>query len=168
MLHPSHSPAVFKALTAEEQKLKGLFAPVPECLSPERYPPVTVTTLDQEKLYASKGYRPANNPTPQEYDEAILESKHVDGFVYQAYPKYKYHAVNIPVIVKDAAEEEALGEGWEDAPIIASEDDIQKAPPTVKKARVAKAKKVKTKAKRAVPKGIVKRSKTNKDAQQAA
>jgi len=35
----------------------------------------------------------------------------------QQYPRYKYHATKPPVIVKDAREEAALGEGWGDRPI---------------------------------------------------
>ena len=35
----------------------------------------------------------------------------------QQYPRYKHHATKPPVIVKDAREEAALGEGWGDRPI---------------------------------------------------
>lgn len=36
-------------------------------------------------------------------------------YVYRPYPKYKYHRTGISVIVQDADEEAALGEGWGDS-----------------------------------------------------
>jgi hypothetical protein len=35
---------------------------------------------------------------------------------FQAYPKWKYHAKKGAVIVKNEAEEAALGRGWQDTP----------------------------------------------------
>lgn len=35
---------------------------------------------------------------------------------FAAYPKWKYHAKKGAVIIKNAAEEEALGKGWQDTP----------------------------------------------------
>lgn len=32
------------------------------------------------------------------------------------YPKWKYHATKPAAVVKDEAEEKALGKGWEDTP----------------------------------------------------
>ena len=83
-----------------------------------------MTDIEQEKLYASRGYRPANNPDPQAYDQAILDAQPFSGQDFQEFPKWKYHAVQIPVVVKSAAEERALGAEWEDAPIVATEDDL--------------------------------------------
>lgn len=125
MVHKDHTQAVFKPLTEEEQKMKGLFASIPQLLTPERFADITVSNLDQEKQYASKGYRPASGANMAEYEQAILDQKPHDGYVLQAFPKYKYHAFNMPVVVKDAAAEAALGEGWEDSPVIATEDDIE-------------------------------------------
>jgi hypothetical protein len=124
MLHSQHADAVFSKLTPEQQAMKGLFAPIPELLTPERWPNVTVFTKEQEQQYASRGYRPANNANADEYDQAILESKTVDGYENNDYPRWMYHAVEIPVVVKNAQEESALGVGWERSPVIASEDDL--------------------------------------------
>jgi hypothetical protein len=147
MIHPQHALAVFKPLTPEEQATKGLFAAIPQLLSPERYADVTVSNLMQEKEYASKGYRPANNANAAEYDQAILDQKPCDGYVLNAYPKWKYSAIEIPVVVQNAAEETALGDGWHDSPQIASEDDLpEEIKETVKDA--AKQKVVKPKAKK--------------------
>ena len=151
MIHKDHAVAVFKPLTPEEQAQKGLFAAIPQLLSPARYPDVTVSNIDQEKQYASKGYRPANNANAEEYERTILDSKTVDGYKFNAFPKWKYHAIQIPVIVKSAEEETALGDGWEDSPVIASEDDLPEEPKKVAKPakvhKVAKPKKSKPKAK---------------------
>ena len=38
------------------------------------------------------------------------------GYVYQEYPKWKYHPDKEPVMVPDAIEEEALGPDWFDRP----------------------------------------------------
>jgi len=130
--HPQHSPAVWKQL---EGKGKGLFAPDTVCTQPERLPDITVTDIEQEKLYASRGYRPANNPDPQAYEQAILDAQPFSGQDFQAFPKWKYHATQIPVVVKTAAEEKALGPGWADAPILATEDDLVEAPPAPDAAR---------------------------------
>ncbi len=121
MKHPSHQDAQWKTL---EGKGVGLFAPDTIMTSPERFPDVTVVDLKQEQYYASRGYRPNNIADPVQYEQAILESAPVNGYGFKEYPKYKYHAFNIPVIVQNKAEEMNLGEGWEDSPIIATEDDF--------------------------------------------
>jgi len=120
MIHPDHQDAVWKTYSGEK---KSIFGDETVMISPEKFAPVTVMDLDNEKYYASRGYRPANNPNPREYEEAILESAPVDGYVFQEYPKFKYHAFNVPVIVKNKDEELALGEGWKDSPVIATEED---------------------------------------------
>ena len=119
--HPQHSPAVWKQL---EGKGKGLFAPDTVCTQPERLPDITVTDIEQEKLYASRGYRPANNPDPQAYEQAILDAQPFSGQDFQEFPKWKYHAVKLPLVVKTAEEEAALGPSWADAPIMATEEDL--------------------------------------------
>lgn len=124
MKHPQHSPAVWKQL---EGKGKGLFVPDTVCTQPERLPNITVTDIEQEKLYASRGYRPANNPDPAAYEQAILDAQPYSGDAFQEFPKWKYHPFQIPVVVKSASEERALGPEWKDAPIVATEDDV--APP---------------------------------------
>lgn len=121
MVHPAHQPAQWKTL---EGKGVGLFAPDTIMTSPERFPDVTVVDLRQEQYHASRGYRPNNMADPVAYEQAILESAPVAGYGFQEYPKYKYHAFNIPVIVQNKSEEMALGEGWEDSPILATEDDL--------------------------------------------
>jgi len=88
MVHKDHAVAVFKPLTPEEQAQKGLFAAIPQLLSPARYPDVTVSNIDQEKQYASKGYRPANNANAEEYERTILDSKTVDGYKFNAGEAY--------------------------------------------------------------------------------
>lgn len=149
MIHSAHALAVFKPLTPEQEKMKGLFAPIPELLSPERYPDVVVSTIEQEKQYASKGYRPANQSNEEEYQSAILESDRVVGYKFSLYPKWKYHPMQMPVIVQDASEEKALGDGWEDSPVMASEEDISdtKPAPIHVAAKPAKSKVVKPKKK---------------------
>lgn len=147
MSHPQHVAAVWKQL---EGKGKGFFAPDTVCTQPERFPEVTVTDLNQEKMYAARGYRPNNMADPDAYELAILETQPHTGYKFQPFPKWKYHAMEIPVIVQNEAEEKALGPGWADAPIIATEDDIvetvgqppqvQAAPAPAPKAKVRKAK----------------------------
>ena len=122
--HPEHAPAIWKTL---EGKGTGLFVPDTICTQPERFPDVTVTTLDQEKQYASKGYRPANIPDPSEYERAILDAQPAQGHAFQEFPKYKYHPIKIPVIVKNKEEERALGRGWHDLPVEATEEDLEQA-----------------------------------------
>ena len=162
--HPQHALAVFKPLTPEEKATKGLFAAIPQLLSPERYADITVSNIDQEKEYASKGYRPANNANAAEYDQAILDQKPCDGYAFQAYPKWKYHAIEIPVVVQNAAEEAALGEGWEEAPVIATEDDLPEETKVTVKA--AKPKVAKLKPKKKIKKPIKKLSKPGKAVEQ--
>ena len=38
-------------------------------------------------------------------------------YVFQPFPKVKYHATKPPVTVADVSEEKALGAGWHDAPV---------------------------------------------------
>lgn len=122
MKHPQHAAPIMKKL---EGKGVGLFEPDTICTSPERYPDVTVTTLEQEQYYAARGYRPPNVGDAAQYEQAILESKPVEGYAFSEYPKWKYHPIELPVIVKTAAEEQSLGAGWEDKPVIATEDDLE-------------------------------------------
>lgn len=42
------------------------------------------------------------------------------------YPKWKYHATKDAVIVKDEAEEKALGKGWKDSPAEFAKDEPKK------------------------------------------
>lgn len=135
MRHPEHAAAVFQQLPCDcKDKNKcncrtGLFAKDTIMKSPERYPEVTVFTLNQEKQYASRGYRPNNMANSDEYDQAILESSPVAGYRFIEFPKWKYHAFEIPVVVQSAQEEEALGEGWSDTPIQATADDLPQDEP---------------------------------------
>lgn len=124
MTHKDHAPAVFARLTPEQEKMKGMFAPVPELISPERLPNVSVFTKEQEQQYASKGYRPASNANAEEYEQSILEAKHVDGYVNNDYPRWMYNAVEIPIVIYNAQEEKALGQDWKRFPVIANEDDL--------------------------------------------
>lgn len=119
--HPSYQTAKWKTL---EGKGVGLFAPDTICTSPERFPDVTVMAKEQEQYYAARGYRPTNMANSDEYEQAILESAPVEGYGFKAYPKWKYHSVEMPQIVQNKGAEDALGDGWVDAPIIATEDDL--------------------------------------------
>lgn len=122
MKHPQHQPAVWETLPG---KGTGLFAPDTVMKSPERFPDVTVHTIDQEKQYAARGYRPANmGVDAKQYEQAILEAEPVDGYTFNEYPKWKYHAFEVPKIVHSKEEETALGEGWSDRPVEATEDDL--------------------------------------------
>ena len=121
MKHPKHAPAIWRQL---EGKGTGLFSPDTICTQQERLPDVTVYTADDEKRYAARGYRPANNPDPSAYEQAILDAQPSCGYQFQAFPKYKYHAYELPKVVQNEAEEAALGAGWSDAPIMATEDDL--------------------------------------------
>lgn len=47
MKHPAHQPAVISS-----SRIKGS----PAHGTPERFPPVTVTTADQQEYYESRGY----------------------------------------------------------------------------------------------------------------
>lgn len=122
MKHPQYAAAVWRTL---EGKGVGLFTPDTIMISPERFPDVTVTNLDQERQYAARGYRPNNVANSTEYEQAVLEAQPVNGYAFSEFPKWKYHAFHMPVIVKTAEEEAALEAGWEDKPIIATEDDLE-------------------------------------------
>ncbi len=120
MNHPGYHPAVFKKLDGPN---RGFLEPDTVMISPERLAPVTVTSFEQEQKYAAKGYRPANMTNEQEYEQSVLDGV-ISTKEFQAYPKFKYHPVNLPVIVQNEREEGALGEGWQDLPIAATEDDL--------------------------------------------
>lgn len=121
MKHPNHAPAVYKQQPGKGQ---GLFAPDTVMVSAERFPDVTVFTLEQEKQQAALGYRPANMGDAREYEKAILESQPGDGYNFQEYPKWKYSKTEVPVIVHSRAEEESLDGEWFDRPVEATEDDV--------------------------------------------
>lgn len=123
MSHPHHKDAVW----VKNEKI-GPFEPGTTMLSAEMFPPVTVTTMAQEQYYASRGYRPNSIPDPQAYEQAMLESTLVAGYVNNDYPKWKYSKVDIPVIVKSKAEEDALEGEWFDSPAFATADDINPNP----------------------------------------
>jgi len=125
MSHKDHQDAIWEQLPG---KGTGLFVPDTVMKSPERFPEVVVHTLDQEKLYASRGYRPNNMANAAEYEQAILEQNPVEGYVPQEYPKWRYHPIEISRIVHSAEENEALGEGWFDYPVEATEDDLPAEP----------------------------------------
>jgi|SRR5882672_1226477 len=128
LIHPQHTDAQWKKL---EGKGVGLFEPDTIMTSPERFPDVTVMDLKQEQYYAARGYRPNNMADPDTYEQAVLESKPVEGYGFQEFPKWRYHAFEIPVIVNNKQEEKSLGEGWSDSPIIAMEEDYQDAETSV-------------------------------------
>jgi len=120
MKHPGHRPAQWKKL---EGKGVGLFSPDTVMTAAELFADVTVSTLDQEKQYAARGYRPSGIADPEQYEQAFLESS-PNGYIFQEFPKMKYHALQAPVIVNDKQEEKALGAGWHDMPVEATEDDF--------------------------------------------
>lgn len=153
MSHPHHAAAVSRKL---EGKGVGIFTPGTELVSPERFPAVTAMNQSQEEYYAARGYRPNNNPDPVAYEQALMESQYVPGYANNEYPKWKYHAFEVPVIVKDADAENALGDGWVDSPVIATEDDLIENP-TALQATLTNP----------VIEKVDKRSKAYKDAQRA-
>lgn len=119
MSHPGHQQAVWKKLDGPN---RGWLEPDTIMISPERLAPITVHTLEQEKEAASKGYRPNNMANAAEYEQTILEGQiSTEGF--QEFPKFKYHAEQLPVIVNNAAEEKALGAGWGDSPVVSVDDE---------------------------------------------
>lgn len=120
MKHPAHTPALWKTL---EGKGTGLFTPDTICTQTERFPDVTVVTLDDERRYVAKGYRPASNPNPEEYEQAMLDSQPFCGHQFQEFPKYKYHAYEFPVVVKNKEEESDLGDEWKDSPVVFNEEE---------------------------------------------
>ena len=122
LVHAAKQAAVWK--TADRKGPGAFMEPETVMISPERFPDVTVNTLEQEKRYASLGYRPANCGNAAEYEQTLLESLPPNGYEFQAYPKWKYHATEMARMVNDASEEAALGEGWGDSPIIATVDDL--------------------------------------------
>ena len=119
MSHPQHKAAVW-----QQNDKVGPFDPGTTMISSEMLPPVTVSNRNQEEYYVARGYRPNNNPDPVAYEQALLESDYTGGYEFKAYPKWKYHPMEIPVIVKNQAEEDNLGDGWHDSPVLATEDDL--------------------------------------------
>jgi hypothetical protein len=59
------------------------------------------------------------------------------GYVYQEFPKSKYHADGRVCVVKDAGEELALGPGWVDRPsqlsVVPAEAPVVPSPVPVKR-----------------------------------
>ena len=120
MRHPNHQDAVWK-----QGEGKGLFVSDTVMVSTEKFPNVTVFNKSQEQQYASKGYFPPNVTDADAYEEAILEAQPERQGKFQEFPKWKYHREELAVVVRDAKEEKALGEGWSDFPILASEEDSE-------------------------------------------
>lgn len=131
MSHPEYQAAVFEQLPChcvDKHKCNcrtGLFARDTICKSPERFAEVTVHTIDQQRQYEARGYRSNSSADRAAYEQALLESAPVAGYRNNEYPKWKYHPLEIPVTVADKAAEDALGDGWYDSPIEATEDDIE-------------------------------------------
>lgn len=62
-------------------------------------------------------------------------------YVYQEFPKFKYHATSEPVIVQDPEEEAALGSAWADSPagpFSSAGDPTQAAKPAVARKKASK------------------------------
>lgn len=122
MAHPQRQPAEWKSLG----ETQGLMAADTVMIKPERFPDVTVFNRDQEAQYAARGYRPNNVTDPAEYERAILDAQPASSNGgMQDYPRWMYHAMEVPVIVKTAAEEKALGVDWSRTPILATEEDLE-------------------------------------------
>lgn len=114
MNHPGHQPATFKRESAEGLA-KGL-EPGTYDAKPALLAPITVHNPEQEEQAAARGYVPAGVSDAQAYRRATLKSNEGVPGVFLEFPKWKYHAIEEPVIVKNADEEEALGAGWADNP----------------------------------------------------
>jgi hypothetical protein len=150
MVHPAHSPATY--VTAPG-KGTGLFAPETTIKTVEKFPDVTVVDERQEALMASKGYRPVNSGlSEKDYQAAVLQQV-MPEHAFQKFPKWKYHAFEASCIVKSQEEEDALGDDWKDAPVIATEDDdipeMTVAPERTARALTPKQKKARHKRKAA-------------------
>jgi hypothetical protein len=125
MKHKDHQPPEWKTYGEG----KGINAPEAVMTRPEILPDITVGNLDDEKRYAARGYRPTNMANADEYEAAMLEQSHPDGYVFEAYPKWKYHPVFPARIIKSEQDDLELGEGWFDYPVEATEADLLKYQP---------------------------------------
>lgn len=128
--HPNHADAVFiqppcKCKRTPCNCRTGLFAVDTVCTSPERYPDVTVSDQNQEEHYVSRGYRSSNIANASEFEKSLLDSSVISGSVSNEYPKWKYHPVEIPLLVNDLQEEKSLGNEWSNVPVMATEDDLE-------------------------------------------
>jgi hypothetical protein len=119
--HPQHKAAVIGQGPREKPEVYAERAAREGPPQPERWPAVTVTNIDQEEEYVAKGYLSPGRPTPAG-PVGVVE-----------YPKWVFHREEAPVIVKDAAQQEALGPGWYDTP--ACEDTPEPAAAAAKPKR---------------------------------
>lgn len=121
MHHPDHQAAAWEKLPdrGNSMFLKG----DTKMISPERFPPVTVMNEHEQNQWAAKGYRCSNQLNASDFERALIEQSNPENYEFQAFPKYKYHPFELPVICQDAKQEAALGEGWFDHPVEATAED---------------------------------------------
>ena len=113
MHHPGHSPAEYENIGTGS----GFFQAETRIKKIEMFPDVTVFTVEDEKSYAAKGYRPNVMTNAAEYEQSILDAEaNINGGGFQEFPKWKYHHFEAPELVNNKKEEKALGEGWFDNP----------------------------------------------------
>jgi hypothetical protein len=111
MSHPNYRPAVLSQDIVNADKSITKAPPG----SPAQFPPVYVNNIDQEQLYASRGYVPNGTPDPEAYAAAVagvgtpVHHKHVE------FPKYLYRSEDGEVVsqlVKDQAAQDKLDGFW--------------------------------------------------------
>lgn len=134
MHHPQARPAEHK-MEPREGLPKGM-EPGTYDAKPAFLPPVTVHTRVQEEQAAAKGYVPNGESDPEAYRRGTLGITEPVQHVHREFPKWKYHAVEEPVLVETAEDEAALGASWADLPSgpfpedgDAQEDDAVPTPP---------------------------------------
>jgi hypothetical protein len=131
MHHKDHRPATWHqdpgkdTFMGREARIKTV----------EFMPDRIASNVGEEQILASQGYRPVNmNMTEDDYQIAVLQQISPE-HKFQKFPKWKYHPIEASRIVNSQAEEDGLGEGWGDYPIVATEDDYIPEPVAKSKGR---------------------------------
>lgn len=120
MKHPAHKPAV---IAKWDPKIKDPKDQVQG--SSAKFPEVIVHNLDQEQQYAALGYKPNGISDPEAYRKAMTGNETKPDGSNKEYPKFLYKADDSvesghkAQLVKDKAEETALGKGWFRTPDLA-------------------------------------------------
>lgn len=120
MRHPAHQAAVYKRVS----EAKGLLGGETVCLSAERFPDKTVHNENDQARYEALGYVPNGQSDEKQYEQQMLEGGASPESVGRAYPKWKYHKIEMPLIVQNKQEEDALKGDWFDRPQEATEEDL--------------------------------------------
>lgn len=113
MNHPHYQPATH-VTEQRDPNMPGAYKPT-TIGTPSKLPPVTVYNAEQEAEHAAKGYVRAGVGDPAAY-HALVSGAPPPDRQFHSYPKWKYHITKEAVIVQTPAQEQALGEGWQDRP----------------------------------------------------